>query len=905
MTSRTGAAFSFPAVLFAAFLSGAVLQPATAQDATADSAALRRQAETLAEQNRFAEAEALLKQAIGLLEARPASGGDMGWLLDDLADIETTQGRFAEAEAHFKRAIELRRKEPGAERLNLGASLNGLAGLYQAEGRFAEAESLYREDLDIVQAAHGAPPETLPTVLTNLALIYQKEGRYAEAEPLYRRAVTVVSASPELDRTLGPVIRNNLAGLDKQQGRFDEAETLYRAVLDAREKQGAAPLDLAASLNNLAQLYDAQKRFADAEPLLQRALTLREQALGPDHPDVAQALNNLAGIYWAEHDAAKAEPLLRRALDIKEKTLGADNPEVAAGLNNLAVLHAGAGRLDEALAASTRAVASVEAHLTANAGGNAANADAEYRKDRAYFANYVEIAYGIAQDQPERAAALAGDSFRAAQLAQQTNTASAVTLMAARIAAGSGGLADAIRQRQDLAARWRSLDADIVALAARPATDPDKLARSRAALAETRGAIQTIDTKLAAERPDYAALAAPKPIEAASVQRLLAPDEAMLVYFATSRVTWLWAVRPDGVALFKLAPGARALAAAVDGLRATLTPDLPPFPARDAHDLYEQILAPATAKLAGAHRLIVVPDGALQSLPFALLVTDKPEHDPERPEDDRAITWLARRYAVSVLPAVSSLPALRQMGPATAARKPFLGIGNPVLAGLPTGERGVGSETGLRAAGDDVRRLPALPDTADELRAIAKTVGAGPADLLLGAQASEAALRQTSLDQYRIVEFATHGLLSGELKGLSEPALVLTPPEPPTANDNGLLTASKIAGLKLDADWVVLSACNTAESDSVDTGGWSALAKSFFYAGARSLLISHWPVWSKATVALTSGVFNELKKDPAIGRAEALRRAEMAMLDPGNPPEFAHPLAWAPFVLAGEGGAGR
>jgi CHAT domain-containing protein len=83
------------------------------------------------------------------------------------------------------------------------------------------------------------------------------------------------------------------------------------------------------------------------------------------------------------------------------------------------------------------------------------------------------------------------------------------------------------------------------------------------------------------------------------------------------------------------------------------------------------------------------------------------------------------------------------------------------------------------------------------------------------------------------------------------------------------------------------------------------LRKAFFYAGARSLLVSHWPVWSKATVALTVGVFEELQKAPAIGRAEALRRAEMAMLDPASPPEFAHPLAWAPFVLAGEGGAGR
>ena len=147
--------------------------------------------------------------------------------------------------------------------------------------------------------------------------------------------------------------------------------------------------------------------------------------------------------------------------------------------------------------------------------------------------------------------------------------------------------------------------------------------------------------------------------------------------------------------------------------------------------------------------------------------------------------------------------------------------------------------------------------------------------------------------------------MSGEL-GLAEPALVLTPPATATSDNDGLLTVSEIATLKLNADWVVLSACNTAASDGTpDAGGLSGLAKAFFYAGARSLLVSHWSVPSKATVKLVIGAVEELTKDPPIGRTEALRRAEMAMLDPKNPPEYAHPAYWASFILAGEGGAGR
>jgi CHAT domain-containing protein len=148
--------------------------------------------------------------------------------------------------------------------------------------------------------------------------------------------------------------------------------------------------------------------------------------------------------------------------------------------------------------------------------------------------------------------------------------------------------------------------------------------------------------------------------------------------------------------------------------------------------------------------------------------------------------------------------------------------------------------------------------------------------------------------------------MSGDLEGLAEPALVLTPPRKASPDNDGLLTVSKVATLKLNADWVVLSACNTAAGDGTpDAGGLSGLARAFFYAGARALLVSNWSVRSQAAMKLVTDAFDELEKDPAIGRAEALRRAEMAMLDPSNPSEFAHPLLWAPFVLAGEGGAGR
>jgi CHAT domain-containing protein len=178
----------------------------------------------------------------------------------------------------------------------------------------------------------------------------------------------------------------------------------------------------------------------------------------------------------------------------------------------------------------------------------------------------------------------------------------------------------------------------------------------------------------------------------------------------------------------------------------------------------------------------------------------------------------------------------------------------------------------------------------------------------LGAAATETKIKQLSeagvLARHKIVHFATHGAVAGDVSSATEPGLLLTPPENASDIDDGYLGTSDIAGLKLDADWVILSACNTAAGDAKGAEALSGLARAFFYAGARSLLVSHWEVASEPTVKLITKAVDELKRDPKIGRAEALRRSMLSMIDTGKDYE-AHPAFWAPFALVGEGGAAR
>ena len=177
----------------------------------------------------------------------------------------------------------------------------------------------------------------------------------------------------------------------------------------------------------------------------------------------------------------------------------------------------------------------------------------------------------------------------------------------------------------------------------------------------------------------------------------------------------------------------------------------------------------------------------------------------------------------------------------------------------------------------------------------------------LGQRATVAQVKALSasgdLARARVVHFATHGLLAGQTalfaKNKAEPALLLTPPATASEEDNGLLTASEVAQLNLNADWVVMSACNTAAGSNEGAEALSGLARAFFYAGARSLLVSHWEVDSEAAVAITTGAMNAMKAEPKIGRAGALRRSIAALIARGG--RFAHPSVWAPFVLVGNG----
>ena len=702
---------------------------------------------------------------------------------------------------------------------------------------------------------------------------------------------------------------------------------------------------MASTLNNLAALYLQQQRSADAEPLLGRSLAIREAVLPASHPDISASLSSLAAFHYQNHDWVTAVSYARRATSIMiERARRATNSGVV-------------GPAD------------------------AARREVAYRPQGDPFAVLMLAVWPLAEQQPDRRA-LSEETFIAAQWMEQNVAGAALTQMANRFAKGEGDLSRLVREQQNLSMQWQQLDRQIVAARTLPLelrnAEAEAIFASR--LADVDKRLVILNDRLAKDFPEHAALAAPSPLSFGATQGQLRPNEVLVQFTFALKESFAWVITSRGARWERLGDTPAEIRTKVQTLRcgldregewewsqskgrwlarrhecAPLRPEgfsadeLPPFDLAVAHELYRDLFGQIETDIKGK-KLIIVPSGPLTSLPFHVLVTqDTNSAIPQDPAEYREVAWLVNSHAITVLPSVASLKALRALAKISSAPNGYIAFGNPLLEGKPDSSNdarrarearqkqrcaeveqvraigGVIAERGLRTSlgglfrGDvadieAIRQVSPLPETADEICAVARDLSVPSSEIYLGARATERQLKVLSaegkLAKARIVHFATHGVLSSEseaiLKAKAEPGLILTPPSSGTEGkdlevDDGLLTASEIAQLELNADWLVLSACNTAAGEHQNTDALSGLVRAFLYAGTRAMLVSHWYVDSASAVRLTTRTFTELKATPEIGRAEALRRSMVALMTDQTENNSGHPAFWAPFVVVGDG----
>lgn len=834
--------------------------------------------------------------------------------------IYHSQGRSAEAEPLVRRALSIYERTLGPNHRDTGVALNYVAEVYRAQGRYMEAEPIYKRLLPVIEGAFGPDHPHVGALLDSLAEGYRQEDRYAEAEPLYKRSLAI------WERALGdshPHVAaslSSLAQLYHLQGRYAAAEPLYARSLAIREKAlGPSDQLVAASRYNLAALYKDRGRYADAEPLYK--LLIGEKALGANHPLVAASFNDLAALHFAQQQWATAAAYWRQAVQlmVRRSSLGQDTMDKRS-----------AGQVKQkqrpfrGLVKAVHRIASERPDRAPNLAAEMfPTAQAALRSTVAAYLAQVEI----------RAAK---GTHSLAQLLRERHKLIAewdVTdklLVAARFEPlqRPKGEAEALQARLTSAeARISEINrifardfADFTALInPRPLTVAEVQARLRA----DEVLVLFLDTSKIHDVPEETFLWVITKTEMRWI-RISLGTEALTEGVATLRCGLdhdAWA----GAGLQRCASHLKIAAE-----RAPKGDEPLPFDLAHAHELYRALFGQVEDLVKGK-RLLVVPSGPLAALPFHVLVTEAPDVAiPAEAARYANAAWLAKYHAVIILPSVASLEVLRDFTKASMATRPFVGFGNPLLVGPAGSDRRAWERqscpksspapihyarqavrknisdffrNGL-ARVDEVLAQHPIPETADELCVVAELVGASAEAVYLGENATERKIKALSADgtlaQARVVHLATYGLLAGESEALAskkaEPAFILTPPATATDADDGLLTASEIAQLRLDADWVVLSGCNTAAGGSAEA--LSALAHVFLYAGARTLIVSQWAVNPEATVKLVTGAFGAIKINPGGGRAQALQWSMLALMGSGG--GNAHPARWAPFVVVGK-----
>jgi tetratricopeptide (TPR) repeat protein len=883
----------------------------------------------------YQRALTIREKALGPEHPGTASG------LNNLAGIYETMGAYDQALPLYQRALKIYEKALGPGHPETAAGLNNLARLHQAMGAYDQALPLYQRSLKIKEKALGAEHPATAVSLTNLAVLYEDFGAYDQALPLQQRALKIYEKvlGPEHPDTASSL--NNLGGLYKAMGVYDQALPRYRRALAIREKAlGPEHADTANSLNNLALLYQVMGAFDQALPLYRRAIQIIEKSLGPDHPHAVVAVSNLGALYLDRRDYPAAEAYFRRSRStggLVELDLARGQPGKALQLlqaktptwrelptkrvqyyTQRGLAQAGEGRLGEAALDLHQAVEGVE--------------DLRRRApiERAGFfqagiyGGYVRPYRGLVSVLGEMA--LKQEALPPA-LREYGPGAGAAAFYFAESTKGRAlleAMAQGARQqsRTEIPAELRQQEDSLLnRLAALQAQQEKALKGGEAAVkavedkkARLTAELKTLVLELRQRYPVYAALHYPRPLPAADLP--LKDNEVLLEFALGDTESFVFVVRQGGVKhLVKIPQGRKELETKVKAFMEPLVNQEPDrFSLRQGQELYALLLAQPLGEVKENDRVIIVPDGILGLLPFEALVLKSGTGLKDS-------VFVGDRYTLSYYQS-AAIMALQRRLKEHRAERPLFALGNPVFSpqdprwrpkpppGPPPATGGRGAKPAAfraLAASQEFGKTtrdgktgaelvyPPLPETEDEVLAIARlfAVEPKPPDVLLDLKANEASLRQSPLPAYRYLHFATHADLPGRVQGIREPFLLLGQVGN-EGQDNGFLTLSKVLGLKLNAEMVVLSACVTGRGKVMEGEGVVNFSRAFQHAGAQSVLVSLWEVASLEAVEFMTGFYGHLKEGTP--RSEALKLARRAIKA-----KYPQPFFWAVFILHGEG----
>jgi CHAT domain-containing protein/serine/threonine protein kinase len=866
----------------------------------------------------YADAEPYYRQALDILvRVDGEEGRAVATTRHNLAHCLSNQGKYGEGEDLYREVLRVRRKILPDGHPDIGMTCNNLAYNLDLQGRHTEAQGLYREVYDIYLRRFGPDNPYTAMAENGLALNLQNQGKFEAAEPRFENALRVYAATGYAKSRAAATAHNNLASNLRAQRRYDAArEQSEKALAIFRDGLGESHPETALGYNNVAAIFDDQKKFAEAEKLIRKAIAIFEERLGRDHPNTVLARANLAANLHNQEKYAEADAGHREALESYRRLMGEGHPGTAWTYKNLITNCWVRGDYPAALELGPAAVKSFE---TARRRISFSGLDRVHRTD--------EIS-------PHRhLAAIAARTGRVVDAWRYLEGGLARGLLDDMVVRP---LTDDERARQQqLVRELDRLDEQIAGLLAPKATsdrakaEAEKLRKQRD---EAQGRLARLQAELAARYGP----AAGKMSELAEIQKALPSDAALVTWLDIagdptfkdpSGEHWACVVRSAGEPVWERLPGTGPNHAWVDEdyrLSTKVRESMASSPSASKGDwkeaaasLYRQRVKPiekaleARDGLPAVRRLIVLPSSQMAGIPLEALT---------------------ERFTVSYAPSGSVLAWIqleRRDAPArdAATRRSLLAIGDPAFGPADQAANGRG------------KSLAPLPGTANEVHALTRLFSRS--QLLLGPEASEPNLDRMAaageLRKFRFLHFATHGLLDDRRPLAS--ALVLARHAAEGTAYDGLLTAEQILRTwKLDAELVTLSACETALGKFSRGEGYLGFSQALFLAGARSMVLSLWPVDDRATTLVMTRFYENMLGTPdgsvkALPKAEALAEAKrwvsaltVSEVDrltadlprglPGGtrgvrresdpapsghaPRPFAHPYYWSSFILIGD-----
>jgi len=882
--------------------------------------------EVLAAARQFAEGEAALRRALAIREERSPDGLAVAHCLEALDNV--TEARGAAYEAAQARALRIRQKLAPGSAVE-AASLRDLAISSFFRGDLRRGIELQQQALAIHQRI-DENGSRVAYAINNVCAFEVERGDLAAAEPICARSFALSRRFPgEVGLTLGSASLINLGEIALRRGDFERAREFQLRAL-ALQEQAAGPEGIGWNLWELGDVALRRADFAEAEELyvraekllraekrpnsglesgfkkqlaetaygrgdLPRAKSLLREAvagralLDPDGGQAASMYNALGRVLAELGETAEAETQLRRALGLRRKH-SQSTSATAESSHNLGMVLWKTGRLPEAEAELRRSIEDLEAQQ-ARLGGSEETRSVFAAEFADYYRDYLRLLIELGREE---------DAFF---LLERYRAGSFLRTLAQRDLGASGDVpADLEVERRSTNAEYDRAQEELGDL--KPSTQSKEIAEALARLSELRRKRAEIAEAIEKASPRYGALRYPRSSDVVAARATLDPGTLLLSYSVGREKSYLFALEAggpkggSGLSVYALPLGEKALRESVEALRRQIGRKEAPDLVARSRSLYDTLIKPAEALIGKHERLLVLPDGPLHKLPWAALVrrveADLPQY---------LVAWKPLHTAVSAT-VYAELKKSRRVG----SGEPVVEVaafGDPRYSAPAPRKSAVmrsdGTEEEEDAYGDPEldaalrggQKFEPLPSTRQEVETIA-SLYAPRSEAYVGTQATEE--RALSIGKaVPLIHFACHAYVNERFP--LDSALVFTIPETPRpGQDNGLLQAWEIfEKVRIDADLVTLSACDSGLGKEMGGEGLIGLTRAFQYAGARTVLASLWKVEDASTAELMKRFYGYLKSGKT--KDEALRLAQIDLI---RSPSYSQPRDWAAFELMGD-----